>query len=218
MKSQQHPTTTARRFRGPLSSHALIRCPRRLAYLTRLLQQRRRWAKKPMHAVALISLLLLASMAHADPVAPADVYVVDGDTIMVQGKRIRLVGFDAPELGGHAHCGLERMLAARATSRLRQLVRTGGDLDLELIPCSCRPGTEGTMACNYGRACGVLTVEGEDVGDVLMAANLAYPYVCAVFVPEAAVVVPAGSGRTGARNRIGWRLMHRDGLSDCAWT
>jgi len=115
--------------------------------------------------VAVVSL----SCAIADPVAPADVYVVDGDTITVHGKRIRLVGFDAPELGGHARCGLERMLAARATSRLRQLVRTGGDLDLKLIPCSCRPGTEGTMACNYGRACGVLTVEGEDVGDVLMA-------------------------------------------------
>jgi endonuclease YncB( thermonuclease family) len=114
----------------------------------------------------------------ADPVAATDIYVVDGDTITVHGKRIRLVGFDAPELGGHAHCGLERMLAARATSRLRQLVRTGGDLDLKLIPCSCRPGTEGTMACNWGRACGVLTVEGEDVGDVLMAENLAHPYVC----------------------------------------
>jgi endonuclease YncB( thermonuclease family) len=114
----------------------------------------------------------------AEPLHPTDVYVIDGDTITVHGKRIRLVGFDAPELGGHARCGLERMLAARATSRLRQLVRTGGDLDLKLTPCSCRPGTEGTMACNYGRACGVLTVEGEDVGDVLMAENLAHPYVC----------------------------------------
>ena len=72
-----------------------------------------------------------------------DVYVIDGDTIRVAGRTVRLVGFDAPELGSRAHCGLERILAARATSRLRQLVRTGGDLDLKLIPCSCRPGTEG---------------------------------------------------------------------------
>jgi endonuclease YncB( thermonuclease family) len=116
--------------------------------------------------------------AVANPINPADVYVVDGDKIIVRGQRIRLVGFDAPELGSHAHCGLERMLAARATSRLRQLIRTGGDLDLKLIACSCRPGTEGTMACNYGRACGVLTVEDEDVGDILMAENLAHPLVC----------------------------------------
>jgi hypothetical protein len=53
-----------------------------------------------------------------------------------------------------------------------------GDLDLKIIPCSCRPGTEGTMACNYGRSCGVLTVEVEDVGDILMPENLAHPYEC----------------------------------------
>jgi hypothetical protein len=58
-------------------------------------------------------------------------------------SEIRLVGFDAPKLGGH--CGLEQ------SPHLRQLVRTGGDLDLKLIPCSRRPGTEGTMACNCGR-------------------------------------------------------------------
>ena len=103
-----------------------------------------------MCAVAFISLLLLASIARADPIAPAEVYVVDGDTITVHGKRIRLVGFDAPELGGHAHCGLERMLAARATSRLRQLIRTADDVDLQIIECSCRPGTEGTTACSWG--------------------------------------------------------------------
>jgi hypothetical protein len=33
----------------------------------------------------------------------------------------------APELGSHAHCGLERMLAAR----LRQIIRSGDDIDLQ---------------------------------------------------------------------------------------
>jgi endonuclease YncB( thermonuclease family) len=105
-----------------------------------------------MRAAALM-LLLLASVAHADPVKPADIYVVDGDTIGALGKRIRLVGFDAPELGGHARCGLERTLAARATSRLRQMIKLSDDIDLHIVECSCRPGTEGTMACNYKRAC-----------------------------------------------------------------
>jgi endonuclease YncB( thermonuclease family) len=109
---------------------------------------------------------------------PADIYVVDGDTIEALGKRIRLVGFDAPELGGHARCGLERMLAARATSRLRQMINISDDIDLQIVDCSCRPGTEGTMACNYKRACGYLTVDGKDVGDVLIAENLAHPLVC----------------------------------------
>jgi endonuclease YncB( thermonuclease family) len=126
----------------------------------------------------LLSLTQIAAAVHGEPIAAPDITVIDGDTIVVQGKRIRLVGFDAPELGGHAHCGLERMLAARAASRLRQLIRTGNAVDLKLIACSCRPGTEGTMACNYGRACGVLTVDGEDVGDTLMSENLAHALVC----------------------------------------
>jgi hypothetical protein len=59
---------------------------------------------------------------------PSGIYVGDGDTIDALGKRIRLVGFDAPELGELAHCGLERMLAARATSRLRQMIQLSSDI------------------------------------------------------------------------------------------
>jgi endonuclease YncB( thermonuclease family) len=129
-----------------------------------------------MHAIS--ALLLLASIVHAEPLTSTDVRVIGADTITVHGKRIRLLGYDPPELGARAHCGLERMLAARATSHLRQVIRTGGDLDLRVVPCSCRPGTEGTMRCNRGRTCGVLTVEGEDVADILLAENLAHPYVC----------------------------------------
>ena len=80
------------------------------------------------HLVCFAALLLLAATAHADPLASEDIYVIDGDTIALHGRRIRVVGFDAPELGGHAHCGIERMLAARATSRLRQIIRTGDDI------------------------------------------------------------------------------------------
>jgi endonuclease YncB( thermonuclease family) len=127
-----------------------------------------------------LATVVLGSVApsSADPVKPADIHVVDGDTIDIQGKRIRLIDFDAPELGGHAHCAVERMLAARATSRLRQMIQIGQDIDLQLVECSCRPGTEGTTACNWGRACGYLTVDGRDVGETLISENLAHPYVC----------------------------------------
>jgi endonuclease YncB( thermonuclease family) len=47
-------------------------------------------------SLALLVRLLLAPIARADPMAPSDIYVIDGDTIDVHGKRIRLVGFDAP--------------------------------------------------------------------------------------------------------------------------
>jgi endonuclease YncB( thermonuclease family) len=130
--------------------------------------------------LALVLMILAAPIgcASADAVKANDIYVIDGDTIEALGKRIRLVGFDAPELGAHARCGLERMLAARATSRLRQMIKLSDDIDLQIVECSCRPGTEGTMACNYGRACGYLAVDGQDVGDVLIAENLAHPLVC----------------------------------------
>jgi endonuclease YncB( thermonuclease family) len=126
-----------------------------------------------------IGLLLVATAARAEPIGASDIYIVDGDTIEVPGKRIRLVGFDAPELGSHAHCAIEQLLAARATSRLQQIIRIGKTIDLELVDCSWLAGTEGiTRLYNYGRACGHLTVDGQDVRDTLIAENLAHPFVC----------------------------------------
>jgi len=66
-----------------------------------------------LRCLTLTLVVLLPPRAMAEPINPADVYVVDGDTIVARGQRIRLVGFDALELGSHARCGLERMLAAR---------------------------------------------------------------------------------------------------------
>jgi endonuclease YncB( thermonuclease family) len=132
-------------------------------------------------AKALVAAIIIAvsgAIAAADSVKPSNIHVIDGDTITALGKRIRLAGFDAPELGDHAHCGLERMLAARATSRLRQMIQLSNDIDLQIVDCSCRPKTAGTVACNYGRACGYLTVGGQDVGDILTSERLAHSYVC----------------------------------------
>jgi endonuclease YncB( thermonuclease family) len=132
--------------------------------------------------------------ASADAVKVSDIYVVDGDTIEMQGKRIRLIDFDAPELGHHAHCGIERMLAARAASRLRQIITIGREINLQIVDCSCRPGTAGTMGCNYGRACGYLTVDGQDVGDVLIAEQLAHPLICGKYsCPKRVPWCPLGS-------------------------
>src|SRR5262245_37748370 len=132
-------------------------------------------------------LALVASTATASPLGPGQVEVVDGDTVRVDGETVRLVGFDTPETY-RAQCPSERELGNRATFRLRQLV-AGGGVDLERVGCACRPGTEGTPRCNYGRACGVLTVRGRDVGEVLISEGLAHPYVC---------------GRTGCPARQAW--------------
>ena len=157
-----------------------------------------------MSGLIIFVLLVLSAVgqittANADAVKAGDIYVIDGDTIDAVGKRIRLVGFDAPELGDHAHCGLERMLAARATSRLRQMIQMSNDIDLQIVDCSCRPGTAGTMACNYGRACGYLTIDGQDAGDVLIAENLAHPLMCGKYsCPRRQSWCPLVPGTRGA--------------------
>ena len=96
-----------------------------------------------MLSLLIFVLLVLSAVgqittANAYAVNAGDVHVIDGDTIDAVGKRIRLVGFDAPELRDQAHCGLERMLAARATSRLRQMIQLSNDIDLQIVDCYVR--------------------------------------------------------------------------------
>lgn len=104
------------------------------------------------------------------------VSVTDGDTVRIRGRATRLVGYNAPETRG-AECSRERELGERATQRLRELV-SAGNLRFEPVACSCRPGTEGTSACNYGRACGRLYSSGRDVGAILISEGLAVPFMC----------------------------------------
>jgi endonuclease YncB( thermonuclease family) len=131
-----------------------------------------------LRLVLVLAVVLCVEPAIAGPIDPADVRVIDGDTIRVQRQQpdVRLVGFNAPETR-RAACYAEQQLGARATRRLRELVR-GGGLDLSYVACSCSAGTRGTPACNYGRACGILKAGGRDVGAILIEERLAVPFVC----------------------------------------
>ncbi|MDN2568357.1 thermonuclease family protein [Aquibium sp. A9E412] len=104
--------------------------------------------------------------------------VTDGDTIRLYGERrgLRLVGFNAPETV-RPQCARERALGERARARLKALVASG-ETTLKVVPCACPPGTQGTQACNYGRSCGILRVDGRDVGRILISEGLAVPYAC----------------------------------------
>jgi endonuclease YncB( thermonuclease family) len=131
-----------------------------------------------MRVLIFAGLLAVSGPMIAAPIDPADVRVIDGDTIRVYQKQpnVRLVGFNAPETR-RAVCDAERELGAKATRRLRDLIRES-NLDFEFVACSCTPGTEGTFTCNYGRRCGTLKADGRDVGVTLIAEGLAVPFQC----------------------------------------
>src|SRR5262245_43656 len=112
-------------------------------------------------------------------ISAADVRVIDGDTISFKGTGYRLVGFDTPETS-RAKCNSERSLGIRAAARLQELILSG-DITLEEERCSCLPATEGTRSCNFGRHCGTLKRNGENVGDSLIRENLARPFHCGEF-------------------------------------
>ncbi len=114
----------------------------------------------------------------AEPISADRIQVSDGDTISAYHypPNVRLVGFNSPEID-RARCDSERALGIRARDRLTELVRTA-QLDFEYVACACAPGTEGSMACNYGRDCGILKANGTDFGDILIAEGLAVPFKC----------------------------------------
>ena len=117
-----------------------------------------------------------ATSPRGQPIARSSVRVVDGDTIDLAGRRVRLIGFNAPETWQPA-CPTEAELGNRAKRRLREMIARE-DLSYLPVACSCPPGTEGTETCNHGRACGSLFAAGRDVGEILIAEQLAVPYAC----------------------------------------
>lgn len=124
---------------------------------------------------AYVLLTLLVLWAAADRWAPyrgAEAacrvgYVYDGDTIeMLCGTEkltARLQGFDTPETKA-PQCPEELAQGKRATGRLRGLVKSG---EVAIY----RLGFD-----KYGRALITLTVDGRDVGEVLIAEGLAHDY------------------------------------------
>jgi hypothetical protein len=42
----------------------------------------------------------------------------------------------------------------------------------------CKSSVKRTKKCNYGRRCGVLKLEGKNIGDTLIAEELAMPFHC----------------------------------------
>lgn len=105
--------------------------------------------------------------------------VIDGDTVTISGERanVRLVGFNTPETRSPS-CSAELAVGRKATARLKRLIKGAQSIEFRRVACACRPGTEGTKQCNFGRECGFLAVDGTDVGTILIQERLAVPYRC----------------------------------------
>jgi endonuclease YncB( thermonuclease family) len=131
-------------------------------------------------ALAILFTATAAAVVRADPIASAEVQVVDGDTIKVRGTSYRMVGYDTPEMASRGRRVVgpdERAVANLATERFQELINSG-TVDLNEVPCACPGGTHGTKACNQGRKCAILLLNGKNIGDTLIAEELAVPFVC----------------------------------------
>lgn len=88
--------------------------------------------------------------------------VVDGDTIWLQGEKIRIADIDAPETHD-PRCSSEKALGDRATLRLQDLLNQG-TVTLEAVDRN---------RDRYGRLLRIVDVDGRSVGSVLVDEGLA---------------------------------------------
>lgn len=88
--------------------------------------------------------------------------VVDGDTLWLEGEKIRLQGFDTPETTTNI-CGgqNEVILGRKAAQRLVELLKQDGHTIQ-------RSGKD-----RYGRTLATIYLDGVDIGEILIAERLA---------------------------------------------
>ena len=89
--------------------------------------------------------------------------VVDGDTLWIEGHKIRVADIDAPEIS-EPKCSSELDLGNRATDRLIKLVNQG-PFELQAWP--------GRDTDRYGRQLRLLVRGGRSLGDILVSEGLA---------------------------------------------
>ena len=92
--------------------------------------------------------------------------VIDGDTIRWNGEKVRLVGFNTPEIS-EPQCAAEATKGKKAKLRLQQLLNSGS------VSFSA---TAERHRDRYGRLLREVRVDGRDVAEVLISEGLAEPY------------------------------------------
>lgn len=119
-----------------------------------------------MRPILLCLLLVFSGCEDAgQTVNSSELYVVDGDTVKLDGLSYRLIGFDTPETY-RSQCDAERALGNRAARRLRELINSVPTVKLVIEP----------RLEKYGRGLARLYVDGTDVGKTLIGESLARDY------------------------------------------
>lgn len=162
---------------------------------------RKNVAQKPAAAMTLrtIALMVFLPFALCSP-SSADVRVLDGDTLDIDGKRHRLWGIDAPELD--QTCDHDWPAGRKARAFLQMLVR-----ERQVV---CRPkGTD-----KYNRTLSVCSVDGIDLNQAMVQSGNAWAYVrySAAYLADemSARGHPAGVYLHNCQPAWDWR--HRKGI------
>jgi endonuclease YncB( thermonuclease family) len=98
--------------------------------------------------------------------AAAAIIVVDGDTVRMDGRTYRLLGYDTPEHGKLAGCVWERGRAKAATEALREELRWAWTVEL-------RPTGKD---CKWNRECAYLYINGVNVRWAMIRRGHAVPW------------------------------------------
>ncbi len=122
-------------------------------------------------ALATALYYLLAPPPPENIIPASDIYVVDGDTIRVDGDSYRLAGFNTPETRT-AECESERVAGYEAKERLRQLLDAA-----EAVRLDIRLKRNGEPAQDkYRRRIGDLFMDGASVAEVMISEGHAERY------------------------------------------
>lgn len=93
--------------------------------------------------------------------------VIDGDMFDLAGERIRIANIDAPGISS-AKCDKEFDLGQKAKRRLEELLMSGFVTLIRGDP------VDGRNKDDHGHTLGTISIEGQDIGEVMIKEGLAH--------------------------------------------
>lgn len=94
---------------------------------------------------------------------------IDGDTVVIGDTRYRIANIDAPEIHA-AKCDAEKRLALVAKRRMDDLLRSGP------VRVTIGDPVDGRRTDRHGRTLATLSVDGRDLGGIMIDEGLARPW------------------------------------------